>query len=309
MDLQKIRVRKDLERMVINYRIRGDISEDQCAQICDYIDRTIGGGFYPRPAQGKQGRAVIPFPATYTGLQQEEKPEKETEIQEKEEEPPTIYAPYGEPLPEGVQDFREVLQRDGLALIGWRVRSGKEGILYNVLWAQSGTGARITRWSGLVREEDMAHVMPEDSDYWADRLKVIYDIDVAPDSILSGPFSNYKAYIEALKNAEIRNSAGEKVNFDYKFIFAAEKQNRFLTRNKELVDIRIPTRVLTCLDEREIHTIKGLQRLTVQEIRKIKNLGPATVNDTIAILKKAGITLQEEKRECEEDQGQLLLEF
>jgi DNA-directed RNA polymerase alpha subunit len=63
------------------------------------------------------------------------------------------------------------------------------------------------------------------------------------------------------------------------------------------VDLKIPARILTCLDDRKIHTIKDLKRLTVKELQKIKNLGPVLVNDTIAILKKAGITLQEENKE------------
>ena len=61
MDLQKIRVRHDLGRMVENYRATGDITEEQSALICGYIDSIIGGGFPPVPGQS-EGLTVIPFP-------------------------------------------------------------------------------------------------------------------------------------------------------------------------------------------------------------------------------------------------------
>ena len=61
MDLQKIRVRQDLKRMVINYFLRSEITEEQCENICQHIDSIIGGGFFPHPGQHKE-RSVIPFP-------------------------------------------------------------------------------------------------------------------------------------------------------------------------------------------------------------------------------------------------------
>ena len=66
MDLQKIRVRQDLERMVINYFIRKEISEEQSAKICDHIDNTISGGSLPQPYR-HNSCMVIPFPTSYTG--------------------------------------------------------------------------------------------------------------------------------------------------------------------------------------------------------------------------------------------------
>ena len=137
MDVEKIRVRQDLERMVINYFIRGDITEDQSARLCDLIDNTIGGGNFPEPYRGKQGRAVIPFPTTYTGP--ETSADKKPEQEEAPAKPQEIYAPYGEALPEGVPDFRETLQRDGLVLICYQKLVSHEGAFFNVLWDQSGT--------------------------------------------------------------------------------------------------------------------------------------------------------------------------
>jgi hypothetical protein len=68
MDLQKIRIRirEDLGRMVRNYFLREEITADQYARICVYIDTIIGSGTFPKPEQGR-GRSVIPFPTSYTG--------------------------------------------------------------------------------------------------------------------------------------------------------------------------------------------------------------------------------------------------
>jgi hypothetical protein len=62
MDLQKIRVRQDLERMVINYFLMGKISREQADKIADYVDGVIGGGCLPEPAQ-REGK-IIYFPET-----------------------------------------------------------------------------------------------------------------------------------------------------------------------------------------------------------------------------------------------------
>jgi hypothetical protein len=67
MDLEKIKVRQYLERMVINYFLMGKISKEQSDKIADYIDSVIGEGFLPEPGQGEK---IICFP----GATLEEKP-------------------------------------------------------------------------------------------------------------------------------------------------------------------------------------------------------------------------------------------
>jgi len=208
VDFDKIKVRQDIARLVINYYLRGNITEDQSAKICDYIDSVIGGGNFPTPhRENRQGRSVIPFPTNYTGpktgaeKKEEEKPEVETQ---------EIYAPYGTALPEGVEDFREVLQRDGLVLICYQKLTSHEGIFYDVLWAQSNTRTRNTSWSGSVREEDIPYVLPMDAEYvykyreWHEKQEIVYTVNVAPENALKGPFSDYIAYVQSLKDAGIK---------------------------------------------------------------------------------------------------------
>jgi hypothetical protein len=62
MDMQKIQVRADLERMVYNYALLGKIDNDTADKIVSFIRLTIGGGDLPEPC-GK----VIDFPVQIAG--------------------------------------------------------------------------------------------------------------------------------------------------------------------------------------------------------------------------------------------------
>jgi hypothetical protein len=77
MDLQKIQVRADLERMVINYFLMEKISEEQSEKIVNYIDDVIGGGCFPEPDPGEK---IIYFPGAW---QEEQSP-----VPPKDLEPP-----------------------------------------------------------------------------------------------------------------------------------------------------------------------------------------------------------------------------
>jgi hypothetical protein len=297
MDAVKIRVRQDLERMVINYFLRGDITEDQSARICDCIDNAIGGGNLPEPYRGnKQGRAVIPFPTTYTGA--------DTNKASADNLPPAIsseiYAPYGEALPEDVEDFRETLQRDGLVLICYQKLVSREGAFFDVLWAQSNSRnekkRRVCQWSGPVRPELLPYVFPMDVEYsssYHEKCTLVYTVNVAPENVMKGPITEYETYIEDLKKS------GLQVNFDYVFNFGAEKRNRFLEKNKELFALKLPTRIINALNDREIYRVKDLKRITVQELRTAQQIGERTLNDTLALLEKAGIKLMDENQNME----------
>jgi hypothetical protein len=288
MDLEKIRVRQDLERMVVNYFLMGKISEEQSAKITDYVDNVIGGGCLPEP--GFKSKTII-FPTAYTGpakhledfeTENEKEPAKETIIE----------APYGSPLPDCYPDFRKALQRDGLLLILWEKLIGKEGTFYNVLWAKSCGGKRYTSWSGNIREEEIPYVMPDDNtgySYNSPKLKTIYTVKVAPENVLHGPIAELPKYVQSLKDF------GIKVDFEYNFNFAAEKRTRFLEKNKELIPLNIAPRVLTVLNDMEIFTVKALQKITVKKLRSMKGLGNATIQEFLSVLEKQNIFLQEDQ--------------
>jgi hypothetical protein len=277
MDLEKIRVRQDLERMVINYFLLGKISEEQSTSIADYIDTVIGGGYLPEP--GSKSKTII-FPTTYTGP--EEEPAKEV----------VINAPYGSPLPDCYPDFREALQRNGLLLILWEKRIGQEGTFYNVLWAKSYGERRSTAWSGNIREEEIPYVMPYDNtdySYREPELRTVYTVKVAPENVLHGPISELPKYIQSLKDF------GIKADFEYNFIFAAEKRTRFLEKNEDLIALNISPRVLNILNDMEIFTVKALQKITVKKLRSMKGIGNATIQEFLSALEKQNIFLQEDQ--------------
>jgi hypothetical protein len=274
--------------MVINYFLMGKISKEQSNRIANYVDDVIGGGYFPK--LGSKSKMIV-FPTTYTG------PAKYLEDFENEKEEElakgaVIEAPYGSPLPDCYPDFRVTLQRNGLLLILWEKRIGKEGTFYNVLWAKSCGKRRYTAWSGNIREEEIPYVMPNDNtdySYKSPKLKTVYTVKVAPEGVLHGPISELPTYVQSLKDF------GIKVDFEYNFNFAAEKKTRFLEKNKELIAINISSRVLTVLNDMEIFTVKALQKITVEKLRSIKGLGNATIQEFLSALEKQNIFLQEDQ--------------
>ena len=58
MDIEKIKTRAELNRLVWNCHLQGRIAENTATRIMDYIDSTIGGGEIAREAGGR----VIVFP-------------------------------------------------------------------------------------------------------------------------------------------------------------------------------------------------------------------------------------------------------
>jgi hypothetical protein len=66
MDMQKMQVRADLERMVYNYALLGKIENDTADKIVSFIGLTIGGGNMPEPC----GRIIV-FPSPMAGKQPE----------------------------------------------------------------------------------------------------------------------------------------------------------------------------------------------------------------------------------------------
>jgi hypothetical protein len=293
IDIKKISVRQGIERIVRNYFLMGAITEEQSNSICHCVNKTIGGGDFPQPVQVR-GCSVIPFPTTYTGrpqLSAETKPKQEEKPQEPPQSKPEYYAPYGVPLPEGVEDFRETLQRNGLVLICYKKYQDSKGILFDILWAQScPLLKRIAYWSGTIRQEDIPYAMPITNNIKAQLPRdatLLYTVNVAPEGIDDAPLSEYRAYIQSLKDSGMKN------DFDYLFSIREQEHQRFLIKNKELLDIKLPSRVIRVLNDKDIYTIEGLKKLTVQELRETYSMGEKNVSEAIAALKQAGITLSE----------------
>jgi hypothetical protein len=164
MNLEKIQVRQDLKRMVLNYVLMGKITEDHADRITIFIDNVIGGGELGEVTPS--GAKVYNFPGTWQGKEQPEyqpppKPQKETKV---------FRVMPDEPFPEiGESDFRKTLRRDGLILHGWErwkdfkyVECGVRkylGNAYRVHWIAS-AGKHFHYQSGIVLEEEIYNAMP-----------------------------------------------------------------------------------------------------------------------------------------------------
>jgi hypothetical protein len=89
MDLEKIQVRQDLERMVINYFLMGKISEEQSRSITSHLNVVIGDGRFPKPeAKGN----IIYFPGAWQEKPSE--PPKAPEIRRKIPNDPVSLPPF-----------------------------------------------------------------------------------------------------------------------------------------------------------------------------------------------------------------------
>jgi hypothetical protein len=247
--------------------------------------------------RSKEKCRIIPFPTFYDYSYSVKNREKTKEIK-----PIIINAPYGEPVPEGFQDYREALQRDGLALVCYKKLKILEerffipkGIYFEALWVKS-NGPRYKAWSGLFLPEYVYNVMPYDYEsYYKQEGKNVleYIVNVAPENCQRCPLPEFTAYIESLKKAEIKNATGNKVNFDYVFNYGTEKRSRYVKKNIELIDLKFPAVVIKRLNEQKIYTLAGLQELSLEELSKMQSVGVKVIDKVKDCLGAAGITLKE----------------
>jgi hypothetical protein len=230
---------------------------------------------------------VYIFPGNWQGLKT-----SHGEMKAAPAEPSVFSAPYGEAMPEGVADFREALQRDGLILIKWEKYDLKEGVFFNVLWAKSNGNRRLTQWSGAVREEELPYTSPADYDrfdYCLHDKNPVYIVNVAPEAVLAGPPQEYLDYIQFLKDY------GLKIDFDYNFNWALEKRKNYLQKYSELIALQLPPRALKIFTDAGITRAKEIAAIPLNKLRNIPTLGAQTIQDTIDALKKHNIILQEEE--------------
>jgi len=132
----------------------------------------------------------------------------------------------GSSLPVGISDFRPVLQRDGLILLGWDKRFNETGECYTAYWV---TSAGIPRFyaSKPLLLTDFPFANPDHKSYAAEdgiefygQKAPAYIVHVAPDLMMSNPRHRElrAAHISMLKNL------GSKVNFNYKYLLKNEKK-------------------------------------------------------------------------------------
>jgi hypothetical protein len=163
MNLEKIKVRNDLKRMVYNYVLAGKIGDSQADQITGFIDNAIGGG----ELELETGK-VLNFPGEWQGREPPvRKPEPPPKPEEKEVKVFRVMP--DEAFPEGEIDLRKILLRNGLILYGWEHWTDFKHLDCGT-WQSMGSAYRV-HWvsyadrcfhyqSGITLEKEIYEVMP-----------------------------------------------------------------------------------------------------------------------------------------------------
>ena len=210
--------------MIINYCLRGEITEDQSTAICDFINKTIGGGFIPEPYEDN-GCKIITFPASNKykkPMSPETMKEKTPEPPEKKNTPIIIEALPGETLPEGFTDYRPLLQRDGLILYKWEILKDRA---IKIVWIASNANRGMFKYQAITySENELKTICPYEKYSPCDKDFVIY---AAPETLSP---SIKKVFISTLQKS------GVSVDFNYEFSLGkqnAEKERAIFDKINE----------------------------------------------------------------------------
>ena len=131
----------------------------------------------------------------------------------------------GMSLPPNIEDFRPLLQRDGLILLAWDMRITEKGNRYTAYWVTS-TGVFRYYASKPHSFEDFYSARPHHKSYAAEdgiefygQKPPVYLVHAAPDLMMSNPRHKdlRTDYIKTLK------SQGINVDFNYEYLLKAEK--------------------------------------------------------------------------------------
>jgi len=134
----------------------------------------------------------------------------------------------GTPLPDGLIDYRPLLQRDGLILLSWDKRITEMGERYTAYWV---TSAGISRFyaSRSLASEDFPSARPTHKSYAAEdgiefygQEAPVYVAHVAPELMMNNPRHGELrlAHIQMLKEQ------GSTVDFNYKYLLKTEKEKK-----------------------------------------------------------------------------------
>jgi hypothetical protein len=171
---------------------------------------------------------IIPFPGS-NSLHNSGKESDYSLMQRSLASSPFLAFP-GRPLPEGIHDFRPVLQRDGLILLAWDKHVSEIGERYTAYWVTSVGTPRFYASKSLFFE-DFPSARPDHKSYAAEdgiefygQKAPAYMVHVAPELMMSNPMhvELRPAHINKLK------FLGSKINFNYKYLLKTEKKRKAL---------------------------------------------------------------------------------
>jgi hypothetical protein len=138
-----------------------------------------------------------------------------------------IQALPGVSLPKNIPDCRPMLQRDGLILLGWDIRSTETGERYTAYWVTSVGVARFYA-SKTLHLNDLSSARPDHKSYAAEDGIEFYGqeapsclVHVAPELMMSNPRHKELRLVHINK----LKCMGSKVNFNYKYLLKTEKNH------------------------------------------------------------------------------------
>jgi len=134
----------------------------------------------------------------------------------------------GKSLPDGCPDYRPLLQRDGLILLGWEERPTRRGPRWRVYWVTS-TGTRRCYASRDVEEKDLSEARPDFRSQGfgenPEGLSIpVCIVHTAPELLRGRDPDLRKEHIRELL------ALGVPVNFDYRYLLGVERRKAILRR-------------------------------------------------------------------------------
>jgi len=143
-----------------------------------------------------------------------------------------ILATPGAPLPEGLDDCRPDLQRDGLILLSWDKRRTERGEYYTAYWV---TSVGIPRFyaSLPLNKEEFPFACPNHKSYAAEdgiefygQDAPLYVVHVAPELMMHNP-QHRKLRLEHIQMLKEQGSAAD---FNYVYLLKTEKRRDLMNK-------------------------------------------------------------------------------
>jgi hypothetical protein len=146
--------------------------------------------------------------------------------------PKPVNAAPGKPLPNNIEDYRPLLQRNGLILLSWDKQSTEMGDRYTAYWVTSvgvprffASKAIPSEFFFLARPDHKSYAAEDGIDFYGQKAPELM-VHVAPELMMHNP-RHGELRAEHIKTLR---QLGSEVDFDFKFLLTAGRKRRLLLR-------------------------------------------------------------------------------
>jgi hypothetical protein len=137
-----------------------------------------------------------------------------------------VHAASGTPLPEGIADYRHLLQRDGLILLAWDKRMTEMGERYTAYWVTSVATPRFYASKAhpaesffMARPNHKSYAAEDGIEFFGQQPPDLI-VHVAPDLMMGNPRHGELRRV----HIDILRQMGSVVDFDYKYLLTTDKK-------------------------------------------------------------------------------------